>query len=151
MLAAIVYTLGSFIVASIITFLLVIFKPVHVRDEMRSWRLLLGMFVFCFSGPYLYNEALTRIFGKDMEKAVQAGYMDVPIDGPLRYYKVTKISKNKAKVLVIAKEKQEWGGTDTPMITLNLEKKAGGWRSTSFKILNSERLDRETYVFPVYW
>lgn len=151
MLAAIVYSLGTFVAAAVLTMLWVLTRPVHARDEMRSWRTLLALFILCFSGPYLYNEALTRVYGPEIEKAVQAGYMDVPLDGPLQYFKVTSVKDNKARVLVVAEEKQDWGGRDRPMVSLLLTKDKGKWKSTSFRILNSWRLNRETYVFPIYW
>lgn len=151
MLPAIAYSIGCFLAAAFLTTLWVISRPVHVRDEMRSWRVLMALFVICFGGPYAYNEALTRYYGRDVEKAVKAAYTSVPIDGPMLYYKVTSVRGNNAKVLVVASEKQDWGGTDHPMVAFQLSRSSGTWQTTSYKILNSEKFDRETYVFPVYW
>jgi hypothetical protein len=32
-----------------------------------------------------------------------------------------------------------------------LQKQGKSWKTISYKVLNSERLNKETYVFPVYW
>ena len=151
MLPAIAYTLATFAVAALLTCGYVLTRPIHIRDEMRSWRVLLLLFAVCFGGPYAYNEILTQMHGENVEKAVKAAYKETPFQGPILYYKVTSYRGDKAKVLVVAEEKQDWGGTDHPMMTFTLEKNGKGWKTTAYKVLNSERLDRESYVFPVYW
>lgn len=151
MLAAIFYTLGCFVLASALTFIWALTRPIKARDEMRSWRVLLGLFAICFGGPYLYNEVLTRLFGPELATAVESGYSRVPIDGPLQYFKVTSYSGDSAKVLVVAKEQQEWGGTDRPMIWLTLVREKDDWKCDSYRIANSAKFDRESYIFPVYW
>lgn len=151
MLPAIAYTLACFVVAAIMTCGWVLTRPIHVRDEMRSWRVLLALFVLCFLGPYLYNETLTRIHGQELEHAIKAAYSDVPVQGHMIYYKVTSFKGDEAHVLVVSEEKEDWGGTDHPQIGLKLERKGKGWKTTSYTVLNSERLNKEAYVFPVYW
>ncbi|MEA2552648.1 MAG: hypothetical protein QOJ65_824 [Fimbriimonadaceae bacterium] len=152
MLPAIAYTIACFIIAALLTCGYVLTRPVHVRDEMRSWRVMLALFALCFAGPYLYNEVLTRIHGPELEKALKTAYADLPINGGhMIYYKVTSFGGNEAKVLLVSEEKMEWGGTDHPQISLVLQKQGKSWKTISYKVLNSERLNKETYVFPVYW
>ena len=140
-----------FAAAGLLTFGYVLTRPIHVRDEMKSWRVLLGLFVFCFAGPYLYNEVMTRWHGPELDKAINAAVPELPVTGNLIYYKVTSFSGDKARVMAVFSEKLEWGGTDHPQYALNMEKEGGKWKTESFKVLNSERLNEETYVFPVYW
>lgn len=151
MLAAIVYSLGCFVIASVLTFLWAITRPIKMRDEMRSWRVLLFTFGLSFLLPYGYNETLTRVFGDQLQEAIEDGYARIPIDGPLQYYKVTEFKKGKARVLVVAQERQEWGGVDRPMVWIDLVKEEGRWRTDSYKIANSLKFNREQYIFPVYW
>lgn len=151
MLPAIAYTLATFVVAALLTCGWVLTRPIHMKDEMRSWRVLLGLFVVTFMGPYGYNEVLTRWHGKELEPAIKASYADLPLNGPMLYYKVKAYSKDKARVMVVANEKLDWGGTDHPEVMLNLEKSGKKWQTVSYRLLNSDRLNKETYVFPVYW
>ena len=151
MLPAIAYTIMCFVVAAILCCGYVLTRPIHVRDEMKSWRVFLGLFVFCFAGPYLYNEALTQWHGKELDHAIKDAVGELPFND-LIYYKVTSYSGSEAKVLAVFTERLAWGGTDHPQIGLTIDKSSKGtWKTTSYKILNSERLNTETYVFPVYW
>ena len=151
MLPAIAYTLVCFVVAALLTCGYVLTRPIHVRDEMKSWRMFLAMFVLCFAAPYLYNETLTRWHGPELEPALKASYSQLPVNGHMIYYKVTSYGNNKANVMVVSAERQEWGGMDHPQIAVTLEKHGKTWTTTSFKVLNSNRFNKETYVFPVYW
>ena len=71
MLPAIAYTIVCFVVAAILCCGYVLTRPIHVRDEMKSWRVFLGLFVFCFAGPYLYNEGMTQWHGKELDHAIK--------------------------------------------------------------------------------
>jgi hypothetical protein len=150
MLPAIAYTLMCFVVAAILTCGYALTRPIHMRDEMKSWRVLLGLFVFCFAGPYLYNETLTRWHGPELDHTINEAAGELPFTN-LIYYKVTSYNDKAARVLAVFSERQAWGGMDHPQVALNLEKKGKNWTTTSYKVLNSERLNEETYVFPVYW
>jgi hypothetical protein len=151
MLPAIAYTLATFVIAALLTCGWVLTRPIHLKDEMRSWRVLLALFAITFMGPYAYNEVLTRWHGPELDHAVKASYTELPLNGPLMYYKVKSYSGTKAKVMVVANEKLDWGGTDHPQVLISLEKSGKSWHTVSYRLLNSDRLNKETYVFPVYW
>src|SRR4051812_6766696 len=151
MLPAIAYSLAAFVVAALLTCGYTLTRPIHKKDDFKSWRVMLLMFVVCFAGPYLYLEVMTQWHGKDLEHAIKESYGDLPCTGPMLYYKVRTFSDTKATVMVVGTEKLDWGGTDHPQYKITLAKTDKGWKTTSYNIWNSERLNIETYVFPVYW
>ena len=152
MLPAIAYSLATFVIAAILTCAYTLTRPIHKKDEFKSWRFFLTMFVLCFAGPYLYLEVLTQWHGKELLPAINATYGDLPVNGPLLYYKVRSYGENQATVMVVGDEKLDWGGTDHPQFRLDMVKDTKGqWKTVSYKIWNSERLNVESYVFPVYW
>jgi len=151
MLPAIAYSIGTFIIAAILTCGYVLTRPIHRKDDMKSWRVLLLMFVLCFTGPYIYIEVMTRWHGPELEHAINASYSELPLNGPMVYYKVRTFTSTNATVMVVANERLDWGGTDHPQVMINLENHGKGWQTVSFKVLNSWRLNTESYVFPVYW
>ena len=153
MLPAIAYSLAAFALAALLTCGYTLTRPIHKKDEFKSWRVMLLMFVLCFTCPYLYFEVLTVWHGKELEPAIRGSFGDLPItDGsPLLYYKVRTYSATEAKVMVVGNEKLDWGGTDHPQFLITLQKDGKSWKTVSYKVWNSERLNIETYDFPVYW
>jgi hypothetical protein len=151
MLPAIAYSIGCVVIAALLTCGYTLTRPIHKKDDFKSWRVMLLMFVFVFTGPYLYLEAMTSWHGKELDPVIKASYGDLPFTGPMLYYKVRTYNDKEATVMVVANEKLEWGGTDHPQVQLTLEKKGSSWKTKSYKIWNSERLNIETYIFPVYW
>jgi len=151
MLPAIAYTLAAFVVAAILTCGYTLTRPIHKKDDYKSWRVMLLLFVLCFTGPYLYLEVLTAWHGKELDHAIKEAFPEVPCTGTLMYYKVRSFSDTSATVMAVGNEKLDWGGTDHPQYKLTLENKGKGWKVTSYNVWNSERLNIETYVFPVYW
>jgi hypothetical protein len=151
MLPAIAYCLGCFALAALLTCGYTLTRPIHKKDDFKSWRVMLLMFVVCFSGPYLYLEGMTQWHGKELEPAIKSAFGDLPVNGPMMYYKVRTFDGKKAKVMVVANEQLSWGGSDHSQFEITIEKGDKGWKTTSYKVWNSERLNIETYVFPVYW
>jgi hypothetical protein len=151
MLPAIAYTLGCFVIAALLTCGYTLTRPIHKKDDFKSWRVMLLMFVLCFTGPYLYLEVLTAWHGKELEPAIKDAFPDLNTNGPMMYYKVKSYTPTEARVMVVADEKLDWGGADHSQFEFTIDKTDKGWKTTSYKVLNSGRLNIETYVFPVYW
>jgi hypothetical protein len=151
MLPAIAYTLAAATIAALLTCGYTLTRPIHKKDEFKSWRVMLLMFVVCFSGPYLYLEVMTRYHSKELDHAIKASIRELPLNGHMMYYKVRTFKDSKATVMVVGNEKLDWGGTDHPQYQLTLKKEGKEWKTVSYKVWNSARLNIEAYVFPVYW
>ncbi|KAA0238353.1 MAG: hypothetical protein EDM74_06960 [Armatimonadetes bacterium] len=63
---------GICMVASgVLSALYVITRPIHIRDEMRSWRLWAGLSVVLMILPYAAFEVQTHTVGKEMADAAE--------------------------------------------------------------------------------
>lgn len=152
MLGTIFYAIGCFFSAAVLATLLVVMKPMRSRDDAKPWKTFIGSFIFCLAAPFLYCEALTKAFGVPMADAVQKAYAESGINGPMRYYRVTSCNSDGAKVLVVGTDKQNWGGTDSPVISVTLVKDTSGkWKADSYRVMTSGRLNQDALVFPPYY
>lgn len=145
------YLLGGFVTAALITFFIVLFKPAHHKKDSKSWVVFAWVFTIVLAGPYMGVEYFTRTKGKLVEKAVKEAYAAAGVEGPLQYFKIIWIKGDHAKAFAVGKEKQDWGGYDTPVIQVNLVEKNGEWKAESFKSLNWDRKNKDSIVFPPYW
>lgn len=151
MIGMMTYLIICIAVAVVLTFFWVMTRPIRARDEMRSWRVALGLTVFVVMLPYGLVEAQTQIFGEKMKDAVEDAVYEAGIDGPLLYYKVLFYQGEKARVLAIGEEKQSWGGTDHPAMQMTLVKKEGKWTAESYNIIYSDNRNLDGVVLPPYW
>lgn len=151
MLGLFFYAAGSFVVSMVLTFLYSMFRTVKARDEYKSWKVLAIFSALVFIGPYGYNEYLTRRYTKDMKQAVLDGMDDAGIVGELRYFRVISAKDTTARVIAVAVENQDWGGTERPVVAITLKKDNKGWRSDSFLVVNSISRNADSYTFPPYY
>lgn len=142
---------GVFAVAAVLTFLYAMFRSVQARDDMKSWRTFGFLFVVVALAPYGYAEVMTRMHGKDMRKAVYGGMIAGGFEGKLDYYKVMAAKDETARVIAVGHEREGWGGTNKIVMTVNLKKKEGTWVPTTFKIINSDRHNKDGFTFPPYF
>ncbi|MBX3119392.1 MAG: hypothetical protein KF784_10020 [Fimbriimonadaceae bacterium] len=152
MLAAIFYGIGCFVLALILTSLYAFTRPIQARGEMRSWRVLIGLFIFLTIAPYGGIEIMTRVWGSGMKPAVEEGLTDAGIKGDLGYYKVLFTSGKEARVLAVGVEEAPWGGTDKAVVKMTLKNEGENkWSATSFKIVYSENRNVDGLIIPPYW
>lgn len=145
------YTCVCVIIAGIVTVVMNLFKPIHKKGESRPWLTWIVLFALCFSGPYAYTEILTKMHGKEMESAIKDAYADVDVDGPIQYYRIIGFRPEKeALVYVIGLEKVSWGGTDRPVVSVHLVYEKGCWVADHYKLIYSDRLNKDGYTFPPY-
>ena len=146
------YTGVCLAVAGILTILSTVFRPIHKKGESKPWYAMFVFFVVVFSLPYVYSEGLTKLYGAKMRSAVQEAYDGSDIQGPMRYFRVIGYRPEKeATALVIGSERESWGGTDRPILTVHLVKDGSGWKADSYRIVSCDRLNRDGYAFPPYW
>lgn len=151
MFGALFYAIGCFFVAGILTFISTMFRPIQDKGESRPWRAFIVWMILVLSAPYVYAEILTQTVGKSMTKAIKEGYDSVDINGPMQTSKVIWYTPHSAKVIVIGLEKVSWGGTDRPIAVLNLKKDGLNWKVDSYRLVYSDRLNKDGISFPPYW
>lgn len=152
MLGTIFYAIGCFAVAAVISSLLIMMKPVHVRDESKPWVTFILVYLVVLAAPYGYCEFLTRQYGQAIEPAVKKAYASVNCNGPMRYFRLTSYHGHVAKALLVGSDKADWGGMESPVISVTLNKSSdGSWQAESYKVLSSGRLNQDCFVFPPYY
>jgi hypothetical protein len=151
MIGIILYLICCFIVACVLTVMYVMVRPVSTRDELKSWRILLIMYIVALGGPYAYAEVMTRLVGGRMEQAVTAALDDAGVKGDLQYFKVVYYTGQKARVVAVGKEKAIWGGTDKPVLAVTLHKEGEKWKTDSYRVVNSDNRNQDGFTFPPYY
>ncbi len=139
------------VVASVVTLLWVLWRPIRERDEMRSWRVLLFLFVCTSLAPYAWGEVLTRMYGKAMNGAVEQVIDELKINDGLRFYRVLTCWHEKARVIAVGQERANWGGTERPVIAISMVKTSKGWTADSYTIVNSMERNKDSVTLPPYW
>jgi hypothetical protein len=139
-------------IAGVLTLFSTVFKPIHKKGDSKPWLVLLGFFVFVFALPFIYTETLTKMIGPKVATAVKEVYDGSDIQGPMRYFRVIGYRPDKdASVLVVGSERESWGGTDRPVLSVHLVKEGSDWKADSYHIVSCERLNKDGYTFPPYW
>ena len=151
MIGAIVYILGCAAVSAVLTCLYVMFRPVNSRDELKSWRILGFAMVLTLLGPYGYAEVVTRIVGPKMEHSVLLALDDAGVKGDLQYYRVIMYSGSTARVVAVAAEKADWGGSDRPVLAITLKREGDSWKPDSYKVVSSFNRNQDGFTFPPYY
>ena len=153
MLGTIFYAIGCFVVAGILTTIIMMTRPIQDRGESRPWFTIIMLTVFVAAAPYLYIEALTKLFASKMQKGIVSGFDSADVSGPLKYYKVVWYTNDKATAIAVGEEKEAWGGTDRPLvaITLKHDKDSDDWKCDSYRLVYSSRMNKDGMSFPPYW
>ncbi len=151
MLGLFFYTAMCAIGSVVLTFIYSMLRTVQSRDEYKSWRVMAIFFALTFSGPYLYNEYLTRKLGTGVKDAVADALFDAGVDGKISYYRVVSQKGDTARVVAVTTESQDWGGTERPVIAVTVKKDPKGWKSETFLVVNSVSRNADSYTFPPYY
>lgn len=151
MLASIVYMIGCAFVAGILASVFIMLKPVKDRDDTKPWRTFILVYLFVIASPYAYIEVVTRSYGQSMEAALNKAYDATSFTGPMRYYRVMSCRKDTARCIIVGTDKTEWGGDDTPVMSVNMIKDGDKWKADSYKILTSGKLNQDSLVLPPFW
>lgn len=139
-------------IAGILTVVSTVFRPIHRKGDSKPWYAMFGFFIFVFSLPYIYTEGLTKVYGPKMKAAIVDAYDSCEIQGPMHYFRIVGYRPDKeATALVIGSERQSWGGTDRPVVSVHLVKDGDQWKADSYKIVSCDRLNKDGYTFPPYW
>jgi len=151
MIGIIVYLISCFIVASVLTVLYVVVRPINTRDELKSWRIMAFFYAFALGGPYIYDEIMTRAVGGKMEPAIAKALDEAGIQGDIKYYKVVLYNGTTARAIAVTNEKAEWGGSDRPVVALTLRKEGEIWKTDSYRVVSSDNRNQDGFTFPPYY
>ena len=152
MFTIVIYAVGCGIIAAILTVFANLFKPIHKKGDSKPWIAMFTFFAIAFAAPYAYTEGLTHLYGDKMRSAVQDAFESTDVQGPMRYFRVIGYRPNKeASVYAVGLERESWGGTDRPIVSMHLVKDGEGWKADSYRIVYSARLNKDGFTFPPYW
>jgi len=151
MIGIIVYLIGCFAVALVLTFLYVLARPIKSRDELKSWRVLACMYAVALGGPYLYAEIMTRAVGAKMQPAIASALAEAGFQGDLKYYKVLVYTGSTARAIAVTDEKGTWGMSDHPVIALTLQRDGDKWKTDSYRVVSSDNRNEDGFTFPPYY
>ncbi len=140
-----------FAISGVITLLWAITRPVHMRGEMRSWRVWIAMFILANAAPYAFFEGLSQFIGNELKSVVEETLDIEKIDGDLMYYKVLFYNGTMANVVIVAEEASSWGGTDRPVMRLIAKREGSEWEYVSSNIVFSDNRNIDGVVFPPFW
>jgi hypothetical protein len=151
MIPALFYGAGCFAVAAILTIIVAMFKPIQSRDDWKSWRTFVFMYLIALAAPYIWSEGLTLRYGSTMAKSIEGVLYDASIDGKLEYYKVIWFRDGKARVMAVATEQASWGGTDRPLVGMTLIKNGDKWALDSYRVIRSDERNEDGFSFPPFF
>lgn len=150
MLAWIIYAVVAFFVALILTFVYTAVRPLPTRADTNPAKSLIVMYILTVGGPFAYVEANTHRLGPKVEHQIKEAWEDAPIDGKIQYYRVMWSWKDRASAIAVGEEPTKWGGTDRPVLQVNLARVNDTWKLTDSKVIISEKLDKDSFIFPPY-
>jgi hypothetical protein len=153
------YLFSGAVIAGIGAFIFGLFKVGPGKPEFAFWKAIVGALAITWVGPFAYVEVITRLHKNDILPVVQDFFdsSDCPLRGTLKYVKVLYQTDKTSYDYLVGNEPQDWGGTDSPVIKLTLQKSGGkvsgklhGWEVTKFNIIRSDRLNKDSLVWPPY-
>lgn len=94
---------------------------------------------------------MTRLYGKPMRSSVEAVLDELEINGGLKYYKVLIANDKKARVIAVGEDRESWGGTECPVVAIQMIKVNGKWKAESYTVVNSLMRNKDSFTLPPYW
>lgn len=152
------YLFSGAVIAGVGAFIFALFKVGPGKPDFAFWKAIVVALTITWVGPFAYFEVITKLHGAEVQPAVKDFFEsdDCPFTGTLKYIKVLHQTEKVSYVYLVGNEPQDWGGTDAPVIRLTLKKlgkatgKFNGWEVTKSEILRSDRLQKDSLVWPPY-
>ena len=145
------YAIGCFAVACALTVVVAMFRPIKQNDDWKAWKWIVGFMITLAAIPYCYVEGLTLMFGKPMVNGVKEAIDESNMKGDLIYFRVVRCSEEKAHVLAVAADANEFGWPERAVIEMDLAKTKGDWHADAYSIVNSFHRQRDSSTTPPYW
>lgn len=145
------YILGTVVIGGGAAVVLAMFKIGPGKPEFSFGKALAACLTLVGATPFLFIEGVTRAKMPQYASAVSTWYRSSDsLTGKIVSKKVLWSTRDKATLLVIGEEPEDWGGMDRPAIQLTLEREKGAWRVTRERVMRSIRLDKDEFMFPPY-
>jgi hypothetical protein len=152
------YLFSGAVIAGVGAFIFALFKVGPGKPDFAFWKAIVCALTITWVGPFAYFEVITKMHKDDVYPAVKDYYesSDCPLTGTLKYIKVLHQTEKVSYVFLVGNEPQDWGGTDAPVIRVTLKKlgkstgKLHGWEVTKSELLRSDRLQKDSLVWPPY-
>jgi hypothetical protein len=151
MLGLVGYTIGCLLVGAVLTTIVHFFRPIKVNDEAKVWKPLIGFTLLAMAVPYVHGEVMTRMHGHGMSDGINEALDSAGILGPLKYFRVVSANDERATVIAVANDKNEWGMPENAVVEVDLVKRRGSWEAEAYKIVNSFSRQRDETTMPPYW
>jgi hypothetical protein len=149
-LGPIIYLVVTVVAGIVLSFFVLTFRSTKKRGDGSPYLLIAFCFFLTVFGPFLYVEAVTKLYSKPMEPALQKAFATSPIRGKIQYWRVTWYTGSTAKALIVGKERLGWGGTDRPVLGVDLIRDKKNWRIKGLNVIWSDRLNKDGLVIPPY-
>lgn len=151
MLGLIIYLVVTVVAGVILSFLALTFRSTKKRGDGSPFFPIFCCFVLTIIGPFVYVEIQTKMVGKNLEVPIKKAFMNSPIrNSKFQYYRITFYTPTKAKAIAVGLEKANWGGTDRPILGIDLAKEGEVWKPKAFTVIWSDRLNKDGLVMPPY-
>ncbi len=159
MIEWLVYLLTGGFAGIVFAFIFALFKVGPGKKEFSFGKAVSIALLITWGGPFAYVEAVTKVKKAELTPVVAEFFRsnDCPLDGSLKYFKVLYATKDSAVVYMVANEPQDWGGSDSPLMKLKLKKsnspltkKMNGWEVVKSDVVRSDRLQKDSIVWPPY-
>lgn len=144
---------------AVFAFVFSLFKVGPGKPEFSFGKAVLFSLLAAWSAPFLFVEFQTRRTGHQFKAVIHEYFEsnDCPLYGSIAYFKVLYANDSTAYVYLVAKEPQDWGGTDKPLMKLKIQKIPSEtqkskmtWHIVKDDVLRSDRLQKDSIVWPPY-
>src|SRR5277367_131548 len=122
MFAWIIYTAITLPAGFMLAFVSSMFGQTLSKSSDKSFARIRNCVLLSMVGPFVFAEILTKTVGSQLEPAITKTFAKMPVDGQIKYYRVTKFTGSSATVIAVAEEPDKWGGQDRPVVEIDLTK-----------------------------
>jgi len=145
------YAFVALIVAGAISAAVGFFSRVGNAVEKGAAVRILGLWLFCFAAPYVWVEANTAKYAADLEPVVEEAVEKGKIQPDVQFVKVQYAWKDRAKLIVVAKTKEQAWGSYRNLYAVLAKKTDDYWELDEVIPINTEDGDSAGFTIPPYW
>jgi hypothetical protein len=151
-LGPIIYLVVTVVAGIILSFLILTFRTTKKRGDGSPFFTIFFCFLLTVVGPFIYVEVLTKAVGKKIEPAIKTAYLSSPLGrkAKYQYFRITWYTGSMAKAIAVGEERANWGGTDRPVLGVDLVRDGTTWKPKAFSVIWSDRLNKDGLVMPPY-
>lgn len=125
-------------------------KTGKIGDSPAAGRIAI-LWLVVMSLPYGWVEFNSARHKSEFTDVIEYAEKKKQIEGEFMYAKVQHLWGDRAKLLVVTEEREEWGGTYRDMYQFICVRDKDGWELETVKPINTAKGDSAGFVFPPYW